>query len=1177
MRRTLRRFHSLLFIFACFFLFIPHTLHAKAEVIQKMKGLHMPFIANEGQIDGQVAYYAKTFGGTLFVTKDGKLVYSLPKSGEKEEVAGGWVLREEIVGGSVTGVKGEEQSSTNVSSFIGNDPSTWRKSISTYGLVSLGTVYEGIDLSLKAYGNNVEKIFTVKPGADPKIIRLKLTGAKDISINRDGELEVRTDYGPITFSKPIAFQDIQGTRVDVPVQYALLDQDNTYGFTVAGYDPGYELVIDPLLQATYLGGSGSDSATAIAIDADGNVYVAGTTSSTNFPGTTGGAQATYGSNDAFVAKLNQGLTGILQSTYLGGSGADSANAIALDSSGNVYVAGFTGSLNFPGTDGGAQTSGAVFVAKLESSLMSLIQATHLGTNPRPYRNYLAMAIDTGGNVYVTLDILGNFVGTDGGYQCSYEKGGVFVAKLHSSLTSPIQTTCIGLALDYGPYPPGTCYPSLPTDPIPPIDADAWVSAIAIGAAGNVYLTGTAGGYGFDNYSGKISGFPQLDTNCYPAANVFVLMLEPSLTVLSGYYQGGGNGDFANAIAIDANGNVYVAGWTRSVGTIQGSYAGAQASYGGNEDAFVSGGGKYTYLGGSGSDSATAIAIGAGGNVYVAGRTTSTNFPGTAGGAQMSYGGTFVAKLNSSLSSLQSTYLTGLSGGPTAIAVSTGGNVYVAGNTSATNFLGTAGGAQTSNGGGTDALVVKLDSTLTAATLTVSKTGNGTGTVTSNPAGINCGLDCTEKYSIGIAITLTATPDPGYTFTGWSGGGCSGTGTCQITMTNLEVTVTATFNDITPPSNASITINSGSAYANTSTVTLSLSATDVSNVTEMKISNTDGDWGNVTAEPYAATKTGWLLTEGDGTKTVYARFKDSVGNWSTTSRIDTIIMDTVLPNPAITSPANGAQVSSLYILLGTVTDTGLSSGINRVELQVTDGTNYLMGNGGWSITPTYFTSSGGIVGSEWRHSIFQDVWTIGTTYTITVRAFDNAGNFSETSSTFSMIEPTKGFTTLSVTSSSESILQNGKLDVTGMLSRSGAPDEDLSNKEIILTITYRPDQGNPVVKTVITANTNNDKSGHYLVTGIEKDNQNFIFNQKGIFTIHASFSGDSSLMSSTAESFVVVGQVAGYAIIVEGKILPSEEGLASHNKTANRIYNVLSSLTLKVRGFQIHNANGLEML
>ncbi|MCX5835586.1 MAG: SBBP repeat-containing protein, partial [Deltaproteobacteria bacterium] len=309
----------------------------KEAVLKKMAGICVPFVENRGQVgDERVRYYARTFGGSLFVMESGEMVYSLPykeksesnnrdasrRKGEQKGEAKntptkGVSLKETLVGATINLVQGEEMSSSKVSYFRGNDQSRWQKGLSTYETVSRGEVYPGIDLKLKSYGNNAEKLFTVRPSRDPNLIRMNIEGAKAISITTTGELEITTDLGPVRFTKPVAFQEIDGKRIDVPVQYALTEGTTTYGFTVASYDNTRDLAIDPLLQSTYLGGSKADLAYAITLDSAGNVYVAGETSwdsSYNlFPGTTGGARPSYGGGtyDVFVAKLNSSLTSLL--------------------------------------------------------------------------------------------------------------------------------------------------------------------------------------------------------------------------------------------------------------------------------------------------------------------------------------------------------------------------------------------------------------------------------------------------------------------------------------------------------------------------------------------------------------------------------------------------------------------------------------------------------------------------------------------------------------------------------------------------------------------------------------------------------------------------------------------------------------------------------------------------
>ncbi|MBF8276211.1 MAG: hypothetical protein HW390_1284 [Candidatus Brocadiaceae bacterium] len=265
----------------------------KEELITKTKTLQMPFIANNGQVDEQVRFYAKTFGGTVFVTKDGEIVYSLPE-GRGEDKQGsrgagrhgqaplvradaelvvahvyspflhagnanclpdrvfsksliaaylpglqkgtgnpqserqnpktpirGVALKETIVGAKIGGITGEQPAVTTVNYFTGNDKSKWKTNVSTYKRVNLGEVYKGIELSLKAYSDNVEKLFCVKPGASPELIKVQLDGSKSLRVNQEGQLEADTELGLVKFTKPIAYQEIDGKRVGVDVEYRL--------------------------------------------------------------------------------------------------------------------------------------------------------------------------------------------------------------------------------------------------------------------------------------------------------------------------------------------------------------------------------------------------------------------------------------------------------------------------------------------------------------------------------------------------------------------------------------------------------------------------------------------------------------------------------------------------------------------------------------------------------------------------------------------------------------------------------------------------------------------------------------------------------------------------------------------------------------------------------------------
>jgi len=655
---------------------------SESEVRAKLGGLDLPFIANDGQVDARVAFYAKTFAGTVFVTTRGEIVYSLPglakdrkehsaelrpatlRRDEPQKRGPGWTLVERFSGGKArprAGVRSE----TNVSYFLGSDPARWRPRVATYGNVGLGEVWPGIEVSLRAHGRNVEKLYRVAPGASPERIRMEVAGALSLRVGEDGALVATTALGEVSLRAPVAYQMREEGRVAVEVTYRLAGSG--YGFEVGPYDPRYPVVIDPLLQATYLGGSDGDGAYALSVTGS-EVFVAGNTQPTDFPGTAGGAQGSHGGGalDAFVARLNLGLTSLSQATYLGGSSYDTARALSVTGS-EVFVAGGTWSTDFPGTAGGAQGSFGgtedAFVARLNLGLTSLSQATYLGESS--HNEAYALAV-TASEVFVAgWTSSTNFPGTAGGAQGSYGGGTLdaFVARLNLGLTSLSQAT----------------------------------------------------------------------------------------------YLGGSNNDGAYALAVTGS-EVFVAGETEST-NFPGTAGGAQGSFGGYRDAFVArlnlgltSLSQATYLGGGNNDWASHLAV-TGSEVFVVGQTESTNFPGTAGGAQGSlgsYADAFVARLDSTLTSLsQATYLGGSSDEYAWALSVTASEVFVAGWTSSPDFPETAGGAQGSRRGPSDAFVARLTSDLVAPP---SPTPTDTSTDTPTPT-------ATQTRTPTNTPTPTFTPTP----------------------------------------------------------------------------------------------------------------------------------------------------------------------------------------------------------------------------------------------------------------------------------------------------------------------------------------------------------------------------------------------------------------------------------
>ena len=267
----------------------------KKEIIRKIAGLHIPFIENRGQIDNEnIQYYTKTRHGTFSITHDGRMAYALLKNrGQGVVPSTGWVIQEMLLGANFFGSNGEEQAFTKMNYLQGHDSSKWRAEIPTFRSLNLGQVYSDIRLSLKASESGIEKIFHIGPNGRPEDIRLHIEGASEISLNENGELELTTGIGQIAFTKPVAYQEIDGKRIMVPVAYYLADPKHTYGFSVGHYDASYSLVIDPLLASTFIGGHGGDNRYYVgrgddfvhdmALDSLGNVYVVGSTTLPTFP------------------------------------------------------------------------------------------------------------------------------------------------------------------------------------------------------------------------------------------------------------------------------------------------------------------------------------------------------------------------------------------------------------------------------------------------------------------------------------------------------------------------------------------------------------------------------------------------------------------------------------------------------------------------------------------------------------------------------------------------------------------------------------------------------------------------------------------------------------------------------------------------------------------------------
>ncbi|MEO7725271.1 MAG: SBBP repeat-containing protein [Chthoniobacterales bacterium] len=388
-----------------------------------------------------------------------------------------------------------------------------------------------------------------------------------------------------------------------------------------------------VLYSTYLGGNGSESGYAIAVDTAGKVYLTGNTSSSDFPTTPEAFQTTFqGTLDVFVTELNATGSALLYSTYLGGSDFDYGFAIAVGVSGNAFVTGETTSANFPTTTGAFQTTYGgglrdAFVTELNPTGTGLIYSTYLGGSGE--ESGTGMAVDTSGNAYVTGSTgSSDFPTTAGAFQTT--KNGVFFTDAFVTKLNPT-----GTGLLYSTYLGG-------------IMSDQ-SGGIVVDTSGNAYITGTTSSSDFPTTAGAYQ------TTRIGEDDAFVTELNPSATGLSySTYLGGSVGETGTGIAVNTSGNAYVTGQTSSP-DFPTTAAAFQTTYGGGlTDAFVTelnptGASLLysTYFGGSGFESGRGIAVGTSGNAYLTGLTGSSDFPTTAGAFQTTFGGgvydAFVAK------------------------------------------------------------------------------------------------------------------------------------------------------------------------------------------------------------------------------------------------------------------------------------------------------------------------------------------------------------------------------------------------------------------------------------------------------------------------------------------------------------------------------------------------------
>jgi len=685
------------------------------------------FLRNEGQWPDNILYQGTNLPINIYFMKDG---LSFAQSGEEEENEIGeeeypfivWNLKFLYRNANMQ-VTGDDERESKISYLYGNDTSKWVIHPAEYSVLHYRQMYRHIDMDFYGNENSLKYDYVIHQGGNVNSIRACFEGIEGLSVNEDGELEIATAYGIQVQKAPFAYQAINSIQQEVAVSYTIIN-DSTFGFSIDGaYDPGYDLVIDPLFQfvwcsytratgssdnrnycfgnamdasgnvyltgmvdgtypttpgaysgpgtvepeifvskfskdgstliySTYISGSSDEMGLGIAVDASGQAYIVGHamanwTGTNTYPTTSSAFQPSmynFGGYDAVLTVLNANGTGLVYSTYLGGSGDDEAYAVALGTAGLVYITGYTysGGNTFPtkGTSVAAQQSAQgyrdVFVAKFNITLSgnsSLVYSIHLGGGGDDYGR--SIAVNSAGNAFVTGRFQAisspNFPTTSGAYKTTYSGGYDNMMSFVTKLSSATPVT-----YNYSTYlGPGSA------------------NGIAVNSSGEAYVVGTTSTFTFPTTSGVTQSVHGQDALGNANGDAFVTKLNASGSGL-GYstFLGGPNGEGGTGIAVNSAGEAYVTGVALpQFPTSQGALQSNHATGGYDLDFFVvqlnsscsayACGGS-TYVGGNDNDYGTMMYdyaspklslrdhAGVNDTISVSGTSHSTNFPTTSG-------------------------------------------------------------------------------------------------------------------------------------------------------------------------------------------------------------------------------------------------------------------------------------------------------------------------------------------------------------------------------------------------------------------------------------------------------------------------------------------------------------------------------------------------------------------
>jgi hypothetical protein len=695
----------------------PGVLRTRPDPLDR---LPLAFEPNRGQADPAARFLARALGGLVLFTPGEVVLARTTPSAAPRDANAMRLLRVQFVGADPA-VQLDPQSplAGRVSYFVGADPANWQAGLPRYAALTYHGLYPGIDLTYTGTPRQLKGTYVVAPGADPTHIRWRYAGARSVTVDAQGALQVALPSGlQAAEAAPLAWQERAGVQQPVAARF-VVDPDGAVRFALGPYDPARSLVIDPeMTYSSYLGGMGTEAIYAMTTDAAGNLYLTGYTSSPDFPLRDPIQPTPAGFFDVFITKLNPSGSDLVYSTYLGGRLWDIGAGIAVDSQGNTFVVGNTDSSDFPLANpvqpvygGGTQDA---FVAQLDPSGTRLVYSTYLGGNQDDIGG--GVAVRDSGQAYVVG-------GTDSPNFPVVNPLQAQLAGVRDVFVTRIAPA--GAAIEYSTYLGG-------------INEDQGQD-IALDADGNVYLIGLAG-----------SGFPLVNPiQLYGGGthDAFVAQLNPSgSALLYSTYLGGSGDEWGLDGALNSTGSVYATGTTTSfdfptVNPLQPDFRGVVDAFVAQINPAGSALVYSTYLGGSDVDMGYGVEVDRFGRTWVSGQTVSADFP-LVNPFQPVYGGgmrdAFVAEIAPGGNALLfSSYLGGSQADETyAMTLDRADNAYIGGRTFSPNFPIAGWPFQPQLNGAYDAFITKIEDPVVGfpptPTATVTATPQPTATATLAP-------------------------------------------------------------------------------------------------------------------------------------------------------------------------------------------------------------------------------------------------------------------------------------------------------------------------------------------------------------------------------------------------------------------------------------------------------------